>query len=247
MPLLDHLEELRGRIFKGLLALVGGFVIGYLVAHPVLRYIIFVSGVQHVQVLDVAEAFFAIIKLALIIGFVIASPVIFYQAAAFVLPGLLPRERRILAVVFVPGVLLFAAGMAAGFYLVVPPVLRIMLSFAGPGIATNIRLQSLLAFVIGLSFPLGFVAELPLVSGVLANLGLVTPRWFGRQRRYAVLLAFVAAAIITPPNTALAMLAVGVAIYAIYELSAIVVRFAYRPRRGGRWGEESDDGDGPRV
>ncbi len=229
MPLVDHLEELRSRLFKMLGAVAAGFIVGYIVARPVLRYILHVTDVHHVIVIDVAEAFFAVLRIAFIVGLVLASPVILYQAVAFVVPGLLPRERRILAVTLVPGVLLFAAGMAAGFYWVVPPVLHIMLSFAGPGISEDLRLSSLLSFVIGLTVPLGFVAEMPLVSGVLANLGILSPTWFARQRRYAVLLAFVVAAIITPPNTALAMLAVGGAVYAIYEVSAVVARFAWRP------------------
>jgi len=240
MPLMDHLEELRARILKSLAALAGGFVLGYLVARPMLRYIEFVTEVHKLYVYEVPEAFFAIVKLSFIAGFVIASPVIFYQMAAFVLPGLLPHERRLLAVVLGPGILLFVAGMAAGFFWIVPPVLHIMLSFAGPGILPRIRLSSLLSFVIGLTVPFGFVAELPLVSGVLANLGLLTPRWFERQRRYAVLLAFIAAAIITPPNTALAMVAVGLAIYAIYELSALVVRVAFRPRGATETTSEGD-------
>jgi sec-independent protein translocase protein TatC len=240
MPLLDHLEELRSRILKSLAALAAAFIVGYLVARPMLRYIEYVTRVHQLYVYDVPEAFFGIVKLSLIAGFVLASPVIFYQVAAFILPGLVARERRLLAIVFAPGVLLFAAGMAAGFFWIVPPVLHIMLSFAGPGILPRIRLSSLLSFVIGLTVPFGFVAELPLVSGVLANLGLLSPRWFERQRRYAVLLAFVAAAVITPPNTALAMLAVGIAIYAIYELSAIVVRLAWRPRQPVDLSSDSD-------
>jgi sec-independent protein translocase protein TatC len=244
MPLVEHLEELRSRLFKMLGALAGGFVVGYIVARPVLRYILQITDIHHVIVVDVAEAFFAVLKIAFVVGLVVASPVIFYQVAAFVVPGLLPRERRLLGVVLAPGLLLFLAGMAAGFYWVVPPVLRIMLSFAGPGITPDLRLASLVAFVIGLTVPLGFVAEMPLVAGVLANLGILSPQWFARQRRYALLLAFVVAAIITPPNTALAMVAVGLAVYAIYEISAVVVRLAWRPPDRGFPDEEEGPGAG---
>jgi sec-independent protein translocase protein TatC len=229
MPLEEHLEELRRRIFTMLVAVLAGFLAGYFVARPILHWVMTRVGVHHVVAIGVTETFFALLKVAFFVGMVLASPVILYQLAAFILPGLLPHERRVLYYVFGPGLVLFMAGMAGGFFWIVPLVLRIMVSFTGGGITAMFSISSLLSFVINLTLPFGIVAELPLVAGVLARLGIVTPTWLERQRRYAVLLAFLMAAILAPPD-ALSMILMAIPIYLVYELSALVVRVMWRAR-----------------
>jgi sec-independent protein translocase protein TatC len=232
MPLEGHLEELRTRIGVMAGSVLAGFLAGYFVARPVLYWVMARVGVHHVVAIGVTETFFAILKVAFVIGILLASPIILYQLAAFILPGLLPHERRVLYWVFGPGILLFVAGMAGGFFWIVPIVLHIMMSFTGHGIEALFSISSLLSFVITLTVPFGIVAELPLVAGVLARFGLVSPRWFERQRRYAVVLAFLLAAILAPPD-ALSMILMAVPIYLIYELSALVVRITWRERSSG--------------
>lgn len=230
MPLTSHLEELRTRIFIILAAVLVGFGAGYTVARPVLHWILLRVGLGHgVIVTGVTEAFFAVLKIAFILGLVLASPVVLYQVAAFIFPGLLPHERRMVSLVVVPGVLLFAGGMAASFFWIVPVVLHIMISFTGHGIRALFTLGKLLSFIINLTLPFGIIAELPLVAGTLARLGLVSPSWFARQRRYAILLAFLMAAILAPPD-AVSMLMMAIPIYLVYELSALVVRLVWRAR-----------------
>ena len=229
IPLSDHLEELRHRIFVIAGTVLAGFVAAYFVARPVLRWILRVVGAHHVVAVGVTETFFAILEVAFILGLVAASPVILYQMAAFVLPGLTAQERRIVSIVFVPGLGLFVAGCAAGFFLIVPTVLRIMLSFTGQGITALFTISSVMQFILTLTLPFGLVAELPLVAGVLAYLGILAPGWFERQRRYAIVIAFGIAAILAPPD-ALSMILMAIPIYLIYELSAVVVRVAYRRR-----------------
>lgn len=249
MPLTDHLEELRRRIFIILGAVGAGFFVGYFVAHPILIWMLQVVRFPHVIVIGVTEAFFAMLKVAFIVGLVIASPIILYQIAAFVMPGLTPAERKMVGWVLVPGVVLFVGGMAAGFFLIVPTVLHIMLGFTGPDIKATFTLSSVLSFVINLTLPFGVIAELPLVAGSLARLGFLSPAWFERQRRYAIVLAFFIAAIFAPPD-AVSMLLMAIPIYLIYELSALVVRLMWRESSTAlTWGQDDDlppDGpDGP--
>jgi sec-independent protein translocase protein TatC len=242
MPLEDHLQELRVRILISLAAVVVGFGIGYVTARPVLAWILLRVGLPHgVIVTGVTEAFFAVLKIAFVIGLVLASPVILYQAAAFVFPGLLPHERRAVSILVVPGLLLFLAGMAAGFFWIVPVVLRIMLSFTGPDVRPFFTLGKLLSFIFNLTLPFGVIAELPLVAGALARLGILSPAWFERQRRYAVLIAFVLAAALAPPD-AVSMLLMALPIYLVYELAALVVRLAWREKAAF---EGVTDIDGP--
>jgi sec-independent protein translocase protein TatC len=229
MPLTEHLEELRHRLFVIAGSVLVAFVGAYFVARPVLRWMLAVVGARHVVAVGVTETFFAILEVAFILALIAASPVILYQLAAFVLPGLTAAERRVVSVVLLPGLGLFAAGAAGGFFIVVPTVLRIMLSFTGNGITALFTISSVLQFILTLTLPFGLVAEMPLVAGALANAGILAPGWFERQRRYAIVIAAGIAAILAPPD-ALSMRIMAVPIYAIYEVSALVVRFAYRRR-----------------
>ncbi|MDA8199754.1 MAG: twin-arginine translocase subunit TatC [Thermaerobacter sp.] len=227
MPLEDHLAELRHRIFIMGGALLVAFIGSYFVARPVLIWMLHTVGLHRVIVVGVTEAFFSMLKVAFILAVAASSPIWVYQMAAFVVPGLLPHERRLLAIVAVPGLLLFVAGLAGGFFLIVPTVLRIMASFTGGAIVQRFTLSSVLAFMIGLTLPFGVIAELPLIGGALSRMGLVSPAWYARQRRYAILVAFTIAAILAPPD-ALSMILMAVPIYLVYELTALVARLAWR-------------------
>ncbi|POB09515.1 twin-arginine translocase subunit TatC [Sulfobacillus sp. hq2] len=227
MTLTEHLTELRNRLFVILGAVAVVFLVGFFFTRPVLHWIIQHTPVHHVIVTGVTEAFFALIKLDFAMALILTSPLILYEVASFILPGLTPVERHVVGVVVGPGLVLFLVGTAAGYFVFVPIVLHVMLSFTGHGIQPMWRLGSLLSFIIDLSVPFGIVAELPLVSGVLAHLGLVQPIMFRRYRRYAILLAFFISAILAPPD-ALSMTLMAIPIYLVYEISALVARLAYK-------------------
>ncbi len=227
MPLIDHLSELRQRLLLTMIVVGGLFLGGFFFARPVLGWLVMHAHVKHVVVIGVPEAFFALIKVDFIMALVISSPLIVYEAAAFVRPGLTSGEKRIAAVLVGPGLVLFLGGMAGGFFIFVPLVLRVMLSFVGQGVSEFWSLSNYLNFIIYLTIPFGFLAELPLISGVTAHLGILPPALFLRYRRYAILIAFLIAAIVAPPD-ALSMLIIGSVIYLVYELSHIVARIFYR-------------------
>lgn len=228
MSLTEHLTELRKRITV-VIATVGVFFLaGFFVSRPVLHWLVERAHVKHIVVIGVPEAFFALIKVDLMMSLVAASPLILYEAAAFVLPGLTDTERRVVGAVVGPGLLLFLAGMAGGFFIFVPLVLHVMLKFVGQGVSEYWSLSNYINFITYLTIPFGFLAELPLLAGILSHLGLVQPSMFRRYRRYAIVLAFLLAAIIAPPD-ALSMLIIGSAIYMVYEVSHVVARIFYRP------------------
>ncbi|OLZ09857.1 twin-arginine translocase subunit TatC [Sulfobacillus thermosulfidooxidans] len=227
MTLTEHLTELRNRLFVILGAVAVVFLVGFFYTRPLLHWIIRHTPVHHVIVTGVTEAFFALIKLDLAMSLILTSPIILYEIAAFILPGLTQVERRVVGVIVGPGLALFLIGTAVGYFVFVPIVLHVMLSFTGQGIEPMWRLGSLLSFIIDLSVPFGIVAELPLISGVMSHLGLVQPIMFSRYRRYAILLSFFIAAILAPPD-ALSMTLMALPIYLVYEISALVARFTYK-------------------
>lgn len=228
MTLSEHLTELRNRLGLSLAVVGVLFLGGFFVSQRVLDWLVHRAHVKHIIVTGVPEAFFALIKIDLIMALVVASPLLLYQVAAFVFPGLTQTERRVVAVVAGPGLALFLVGMAVGFWVFVPLVLHVMLKFVGHGISEFWTLSNYLNFVVYLTVPFGILAEMPLVSGVLAHLGIIDPAMLRRYRRYAIVVSFLIAAIVAPPD-AISMLVIGGAIYLVYELSCVVARVFYRP------------------
>lgn len=227
MSLTEHLSELRQRLVVVMALVVGLFLPGFFVARPMLHWLVLRADVPHIIVIGVPEAFFALIRVDFMMAVILASPVLIYQAAAFVWPGLTEHERKVVEAVLGPGLGLFVTGMAGGFFIFVPLVLHVMLSFVGQGLSEYWTVTNYLNFIIFLTVPFGFLAEMPLVAGVLARVGLLHPAVLRRYRRYAVLAAFLIAAIVAPPD-ALSMIVIGSAIYLIYEVSAVVARIFYR-------------------
>ncbi len=228
MSLTEHLNELRNRLFVVIGTVAVLFMGGFFFVRPILNWIIHSTPVHHVIVTGVTEAFFALVEIDLVLTLIVTSPLILYEIAAFVLPGLTSLERKVLIVVTGPGLILFALGTAAGYFWVVPLVLKVMLSFTGSTVEPLWRLGSLLGFIIDLSIPFGVLAEFPLAAGVLARLGILNPELFRRYRRYAVFIVFLISAVIAPPEAS-AMLLMAIPIYLMYELSAFVARIFYRP------------------
>ncbi len=223
MPLVEHLSELRKRLMVVLGLFSGFFVLGYFGSRPILYWVIHRSGLRHLAVIGVTEAFFGVVKVDFVLSLVAVSPILLYQMMAFTLPALTITEKTMVRILVLPGMILFAGGISAGFFWFVPIVLRVMLSFTGHGIVQLWTLSNYLSFVIDLSLPFGILFELPLVSAVLSYHGILEPEVFVRYRRYAVLMAFLLAAILAPPD-ALSMLLMAIPFYLIYELSHVVAR-----------------------
>lgn len=238
MTLTEHLTELRQRLLTSVMVVGLLFLAGFFVSRPVLHWLIVRAHVKNIIVTGVPEAFFSLIKVDLVMALVVSSPLVIYQMTAFVLPGLTQVERKVVGIVVGPGLALFLAGMAAGFFVFVPLVMRVMLSFVGGGLKEYWTISNYLNFVVYLTLPFGFLAELPLVSGVLARVGVIEPSMFRQYRRYAIVASFLLAAMVAPPD-ALSMLIIGSSIWAVYELSHGVAYVVSRiPASPGRTAPE---------
>ena len=147
-----------------------------------------------------AEGFFITMKLAVAVGLVLASPVIIYQAWAFLVPALYDRERRVIVPSLMAGVVLFAAGAAAAYYLVLPRALQMLMSFQREHLEPIITADRYFAFAIPLVLAFGAITELPLVMIILAGFGLVNAKFLARNRRYALVIAALVGAFLAPPD-----------------------------------------------
>jgi sec-independent protein translocase protein TatC len=234
MPFLDHLEELRFRILRSLAAIVVGFGIGLwavqqfqlvsLLKAPIAPYLL--DG--KLIVTSPTEPVMIVFKLGFLVGLVLASPVILWQVWAFLAPALYEREKRALVPSLFVGLVLFLTGAVVAYLFVVPQALRVLFSFQTEAISPFITYDAWFGFVLQVVLALGISFELPLVMIILSWLGVIGPGELHRFRRYAVVCAFIAGAVLSPGADLLSMLMMTVPLLFLYEVgvagSAIVHR-----------------------
>lgn len=229
MTVLDHLEELRARILWTLIPWAICTAAALPLADDLLAYL--ARPVGPLYVTSPAEAMLTHLRLAVYLGAVLAAPVGLYQAVAFVLPALTPDERRLLFAVLPLTLLLFLAGVAFGFAVVMPVMLRFLLSFATGPIRPLITAADYLTFVASVTVPFGLTFELPAVVLLLARLGAVTAEGLRRARRYAVVAVLVLAGVLSPPDV-VSQLLLAAPMLVLYEASAWLA--GWMERRAGR-------------
>ena len=223
---IQHLEELRWRIIWSLAAVTVGMAFGLAVAERVLQFIIRTTGVPRLAMLGVAEGFLAQFKIALVLGLVLGSPVVLYQILAFVLPAL-ERQERLYLFIFLPiSVLLFLGGTAFAFTTVLPSATRFFLKFAGENIYPVISVGAYVSYVLGVLLPFGLVFQLPVATALLTKLGIISPEFMARYRGYAILVIFILAAALTPPD-AVSQLLLALPMVGLYELSILCARLVH--------------------
>ena len=232
MPFLSHLEELRTRLWKSSIAIILGMGAGWMISPHVLADLIR-RTVGMAVVLSPFEAFNERFKLTFILGLGLALPAVFWQAWSFVMPGLLRRERRWVPWLALASTVLFAAGAAAAYFYVVPLVVQVLEQFLVPGVATQIRLASLLDFTYNLALACGILMQLPMVTLVLTAVGVVTPGFLLRQWRYALVAIFVLTALITPGDVVSAQFVMGGPMVLLY-FASVGLSFVVARRRDER-------------
>lgn len=237
MPFLDHLEELRWRIIWSLAALVVGVGVGFFIVlkfhllvwmqGPMLPYL---HG-RRLMYTHPGEGFSILIQSAIIVGVVIALPVILYQVWIFLSPALYQKEKRIAVPVILGAVLLFIAGAVLAWYFVLPMTLKFLSAIGDEAFDQMITASDYFGFVSSMVLAMGAVFELPIAILILSAIGLVTPKFLSRYRRHALVAAYVSAAIITPGDLFVTSVALMVPLYLLYELSIGLSYLVYRRRK----------------
>ena len=229
LTLLEHLEELRQRLFRSLIAIAVGMLGGWFASPYVLDWLV-KETVHRAYVFSPVEALMERFKLALILGACFALPAVFYQAWAFIVPGLFRRERKLLLPLVIASLALFAAGVACSVWLILPICLKALDVFLTPSMTAQFRLASVLGFVYSLCFATGIVFQLPLGIGALTAMNVVSSRFLLRQWRLAIVGAVVVSALITPGDVVIAQLILGIPLVGLYALSVIVAWMIERSR-----------------
>ncbi|MDA0263495.1 MAG: twin-arginine translocase subunit TatC [Chloroflexi bacterium] len=234
---MQHIGELRKRVLICVLSVLIGSAVAFVFFQEIIEILVRPARDLNVGTggeliyTEVTELLTTAIKVSLMGGLVLASPVILFQAVMFVSPGLTGHERRLLFG-FMPAVIgAFAGGVAFGYYILTPPALHFLLTFGGDVAVPLIRISNIINLMIRLLFWMGLAFETPLVMFLLAQLGIVTAGSLARFRRYWVVVAFVLAAIITPTVDPVNQALVAGPLLVLYEVGILLARLAGRNRR----------------
>jgi len=220
MTFLEHLDELRKRITHA----VGGLLVGFIIAFA------FIGRVQdfiyqrltkdipegHLIFTEPGEGFMLMIKMAALTGVLIASPYIMLQVWLFIAPGLYAKEKKLAIPFVVSSSLLFVAGAAFSHYVVFPAAWAFFASFSNEYISFTPRIDPVFGMYVKLMLGIGLTFQLPVLMFVLARLGIVTAGFLLRNFKYAVLLIFIAAAVITPDGNPFNQMLVGGSMVVLY-------------------------------
>jgi sec-independent protein translocase protein TatC len=228
MPLTAHLEELRKRLIASFIAMGVGFAICYafkerlffFLAKPLEERLPEGSTLQYISI---PEAFLTYLKLSLFGGFVLAMPVIFYETWRFVAPGLYEREKRYLVPFVLLSMIFFLGGASFCYFIVFPFVFQFFMSFSDDSLLAMPAIRQYLSFATRLLIAFGLVFEMPIFFFFLGRIGLVSYKGLARQRRLAVVLVFLGAALLTPPDVVSQLMLAG-PLMILFELSIQIVR-----------------------
>lgn len=242
IPFTEHLEELRKRLIVCFIAVGVGFVLSYgfkeklfqILTRPLIR--VMQTGDKLIFT-GLPEAFFTYLKVAFLSGIILAAPVIFYQFWMFVAPGLYDKEKRLMVPVVVLSTVFFVGGAFFGYFIVFPYGFKFFLGFASETIRPLPSMREYLGFASKLLLAFGVVFELPLIITLLAKLGMVSVSFLKKNRKYALLLFFIGAAILTPPDV-VTQIMMALPLILLYEISIIGARIF-----GKKSSEEENNND----
>lgn len=218
MSLVDHLTELRDRLIRSILAIAVGTVIGFYFAEPVRDFLLAPLPDGRAQVLGPGEGFAIQLRISVVIGIILAMPVLLYQIWSFVAPGLTAAERRAVRPWIPLALFFFALGVAIA-RLVLPYAVQFLLGFTDDKLVANIAAAPYFEFVTTMFLAFGLVLEFPIVLVGLSRVGIITSERLRASRRYVLLGIAIFAAVATPGGDVVSMLALGGTMYILYELT----------------------------
>lgn len=233
MSLIDHLSDLRSCLMVSAIAVAAGFMISFYFSEKILQLLTGIVRSKH-QVsfvfLSPAEALWSNFKVALFTGIILALPVILYEIWRFISPGLYGRERRYALPFLILGVISFGIGLLFCYMVVLRFALAFLMTYKTTGITPMISIGAYLDFIIKFMLAFGFVFELPLIIIFLTRIGLLTVEFLSRNRKYAILLNFIIAAILTPTPDLFNQILMAGPLIALYEIGIIGAKIFCREK-----------------
>ncbi len=236
MTLTEHLAELRKRLINSFIAILIGFAISYhfsediywVLIDPLIKVLPPKNG--KMVFLTLTEPFITYLKVALVSGLFLASPVIFWEIWKFIAPGLYPHERKYVIPFVVSATFFFIGGAFFGYFIVFPFAFKFFVSFANQTIVPSLSMGKYFSFATRMLLAFGIIFELPLITLFLARLGIITKEMLSRWRKYAVVVIFTVSAILTPPDV-MSQIMMAIPLLILYEISVIIAGIFGRKKK----------------
>ncbi len=225
MTFTEHLEELRNRLFKSLAALLLGLAASYCFIDSIVAFVTAPAG--KLYYMRPAEAFFIYLKVGIVSGALLASPLIFYQLWAFIMPAFSMKQRLRLSGLAALSVLLLVGGLSFAYNFVLPLGWAFFTGFGAQNIQSMISMENYIDFILVVLLPFGVIFELPLLLTIGACCGLITSFALKKYRRYVIFISFLVAAILTPPDV-VSQVMLALPLLLMYELSIIFIQHVLR-------------------
>ncbi len=235
MSLTEHLIELRKRLTNSLIALGIGFFFCYyfkdllfeLITAPLTEAL---PPDSYLIYTGLTQAFFTYMKVAFFSSLILTSPFIFYQVWKFISPALLPQEKKLVLPFVLSSTLLFLSGITFGYFVVLPPAFKFFISFNSQYLQALITFNEYISLFIKFLLGFGVSFQLPVMIFFLAKLGIVNAKLLSKNRKYAILMIFIVAAILTPSPDALSQILMAIPLLFLYEVSIFVAKFAAKKK-----------------
>jgi sec-independent protein translocase protein TatC len=236
LPFTEHLEELRHRLIVSLIGVGVGFAVSYGFSQQILAFLQRPMP-THLVFIAPTEAFFVNLKVAFYAGVFLSTPLILFQVWKFVAPGLYEHERQYSFPFLVISSVLFVVGGLFAYFVILPVVLHFLIAQGGESWKPNITLSNYLSFCMRIIMVAGLIFEFPVLIYFLTKVGVVTPAFLVKNRKYALLAAFIIAAVLTPPDV-FSQVLLAVPLYLLFEASIYVAKYVTSQR-------EEADAPGP--
>jgi len=228
LSVLSHLGELRSRLIRSVIAIVIASVVAFIFRDWIFYILILPAEGISLIYIEMTEMIGTIMRVCLAAGIVLAMPYLVYQGIMFVSPALTRKEKKYVYLILPWIALMFLGGVAFGYFILVPPATRFLLTW-GADIATpEIRIGNYISIVTRLLLAIGVVFEMPVVTTFLSRLGIIKPKWLADRRRLAIIVAFILAAIITPTFDPINQSLVAVPMIVLYEMSIWLAKLVQR-------------------
>jgi sec-independent protein translocase protein TatC len=229
LTVLSHLTELRQRLIKSAIAVVVTTIISFIFANQIFEILIWPApeGTNLIYI-EMTEMIGTYMRVSLVAGIIVAMPYLVYQFFMFVSPALSRKEKKHIYLILPWVTLMFAGGVAFGYFILVPPATKFLIGFGSEIATPQIKIGNYISVVTRLLLAIGLVFEMPVVTSFLARLGIITSKWLASRRRTAIIFAFILAAIITPTFDPINQSLVAAPLVILYEMSIWLAKLFQR-------------------
>lgn len=230
LSVLGHIDELRRRLVKSVIAIAIGAVISFIFRDYIIYILKLPAGDVSLQAIEMTEMMGTYMRVSLIGGIILTMPYLTYHLIMFVSPALTRKEKKHVYIILPWIALMFAAGVVFSYFILVPPATRFLLTFGSSVAEIQPRVGNYINLISRLLLAMGLVFEMPVITTFLTRIGVLKPKWLSDKRKIAIIFSFVLAAIITPTFDPINQILVAIPLVALYELSILLSRIVYRKK-----------------